>query len=625
MATLYRFRDFVLEGRTKPVLYQSGKRIDADYIPLKFLQVLLDAGGEIVSNEALERAIWPEETATKIYLKARFDQAVKRLRDLLGDDRDVIKNIRGNGYFVDARVHREEDDDLAALATQTDEVANSVATVPVPAPGAQENIEYPPERERLSFAGFPDIDKAGTLAKTIRAWRAKGIGTWHRLLADLFRAAADDWTRVTFLLVLIQESGIGAEALLPDLTKGQPEDQWDSDTRVTVELLRRAQTVAVAKLKRFMALIDDMKEGRQWLMNEVIRLLKATDEPTIDYLRRALPEAQLEFGADDLIELATSGRPPEQWDTGDVDLVRRIRDGFIPYACQEWAVRQEDGSKPDMTADVQVYQAKVDELLARRPTGRSAQASGPDGTTAPLHNVDTTDKNPRDLELIDINPPYRFDDYPEFDGAPALAAVVKAWRVKGFRKWRGRVMELLRKAKDEKSRVVVLMLLAQIWKLRAADLLPELTHGQPETEWDDSTRAEVQRLVEAEAQTGAQLRHAASVFQDNTEGRKWFMEEVLRVLESSVSPDHLRQRLPDVVPIFGHKQLIAFATAGQPPEEWSEQTEMVVRRIRDHFIPYWYKVTTEGPPPKHSSVVHDWQQEVDELLQRVKQARKRSE
>lgn len=140
MATLYRFRDFVLEGRTKPVLYQSGKRIDADYIPLKFLQVLLDAGGEIVSNEALERAIWPEETATKIYLKARFDQAVKRLRDLLGDDRDVIKNIRGNGYFVDARVHREEDDDLAALATQTDEVANSVATVPV----ATDGLAVPP-------------------------------------------------------------------------------------------------------------------------------------------------------------------------------------------------------------------------------------------------------------------------------------------------------------------------------------------------------------------------------------------------------------------------------------------------------------------------------------------------
>ena len=85
-------------------LRKGGIRVKVQQQPLKLLEILLDAPGEVVTREELRGRIWPNEGS------ANFDQAVNiaiaKLRGALGDSADnprFIETIPRRGYRFLAR------------------------------------------------------------------------------------------------------------------------------------------------------------------------------------------------------------------------------------------------------------------------------------------------------------------------------------------------------------------------------------------------------------------------------------------------------------------------------------------------------------------------------------------
>lgn len=77
-------RQILLEGRPLRV----GTRA------FDVLEVLIEAGGRLVSKEALFQHVWPETVVDESNLQVH----VSALRKLLGEDKDLIKTIPGRGY-----------------------------------------------------------------------------------------------------------------------------------------------------------------------------------------------------------------------------------------------------------------------------------------------------------------------------------------------------------------------------------------------------------------------------------------------------------------------------------------------------------------------------------------------
>jgi len=81
-------------------VYIHGQRLDPPLSPQQFtlLEVLVDNDGNVVTNEAIADALWPE--AAGGVENAAIDNAISRLRDRLAeldDQHDYIETVRGVG------------------------------------------------------------------------------------------------------------------------------------------------------------------------------------------------------------------------------------------------------------------------------------------------------------------------------------------------------------------------------------------------------------------------------------------------------------------------------------------------------------------------------------------------
>ncbi|OXJ06788.1 winged helix-turn-helix domain-containing protein [Burkholderia sp. AU6039] len=87
------FRRFAI-GRQSRQLWANGKALSLNERATELLITLIDAGGRIVSIEQLQQHVWPE-----VPVSANSVQAlVSQLRNVLGDDRDVIETVPRRGY-----------------------------------------------------------------------------------------------------------------------------------------------------------------------------------------------------------------------------------------------------------------------------------------------------------------------------------------------------------------------------------------------------------------------------------------------------------------------------------------------------------------------------------------------
>ncbi len=98
MADLVRFDDFELDIRSRE-LRRSGSPVSLQDQPLRILEMLVKAGGTVVSREELIAALWP--AGTFVDFDRGLNTAVNKLRAALGDSAETprfIETVGRRGY-----------------------------------------------------------------------------------------------------------------------------------------------------------------------------------------------------------------------------------------------------------------------------------------------------------------------------------------------------------------------------------------------------------------------------------------------------------------------------------------------------------------------------------------------
>ena len=104
------FDDFVVDRRTRE-LFRGGQPVKIQDQPLKLLEQLLLADGDLVGREEIAEALWPEKEF--VDRDAGIHTAMRKLRDALGDSASeprFVATVPRVGYrmLVDVRTHDQD-------------------------------------------------------------------------------------------------------------------------------------------------------------------------------------------------------------------------------------------------------------------------------------------------------------------------------------------------------------------------------------------------------------------------------------------------------------------------------------------------------------------------------------
>src|SRR6516164_7238393 len=159
-ASGYRFDSFVVDFSAREFV-RDGERIHLQEQPFQLLVMLLERSNQVVTREELRKRLWPANVL--VDFDHRLNNAITRLREVLGDDADLprfIETVPRVGYrFVYP---------LAA------------------APGSRVTAEQPsngPAGPGLRF--LPNLERRlrtpswRCRSRTLVGWRASGLSSVH--------------------------------------------------------------------------------------------------------------------------------------------------------------------------------------------------------------------------------------------------------------------------------------------------------------------------------------------------------------------------------------------------------------------------------------------------------------
>src|SRR5262245_32850919 len=158
---LYRFGPFRLDvggrllWRGDEIVAMTPKAVDA-------LQVLVEAGGAVVSKDELLARVWPDTFVEE----ANLSHQIYRIREALGEQADgakYIETVPRRGYRFVARVDGE-----AAPATSA--VADGSAPAPAELPAVPVAADTPP---RAATADVTTSDAAGVVLPAATGQRSR--------------------------------------------------------------------------------------------------------------------------------------------------------------------------------------------------------------------------------------------------------------------------------------------------------------------------------------------------------------------------------------------------------------------------------------------------------------------
>ena len=99
----YRFSPFELDTRTGE-LRKDGRRVRLPGRAFRALALLLERPGEIVTREELRERIWP--SSVHVEFEHGLNNAIHRVREILGDARDALETVPRRGYRFLLEVER---------------------------------------------------------------------------------------------------------------------------------------------------------------------------------------------------------------------------------------------------------------------------------------------------------------------------------------------------------------------------------------------------------------------------------------------------------------------------------------------------------------------------------------
>jgi DNA-binding response OmpR family regulator len=97
--TIVRFRRFCVLPRTRQLLAE-GTPVEVGSRAFDLLMVLVEARGDLVSNDEIMDRVWPTTLVDETNVRVQMS----RLRKSLGKDGDIIKTVPGRGYVFVAPV-----------------------------------------------------------------------------------------------------------------------------------------------------------------------------------------------------------------------------------------------------------------------------------------------------------------------------------------------------------------------------------------------------------------------------------------------------------------------------------------------------------------------------------------
>jgi len=103
---IYRFTDIVYVSDSLRLLV-GNQEVPLGHLDQRLLEVLLEAGGDIVSTEALREHVWEGNAVGEDALKQRIRQ-LRALLEEAGANPGLIETVRGKGYRLAAPVICED-------------------------------------------------------------------------------------------------------------------------------------------------------------------------------------------------------------------------------------------------------------------------------------------------------------------------------------------------------------------------------------------------------------------------------------------------------------------------------------------------------------------------------------
>ncbi|HBY58351.1 MAG TPA: hypothetical protein DEH78_00920 [Solibacterales bacterium] len=190
----YRFGPFRLRIEDR-ILERDGERVPLTPKVIDTLFVLMEARGQVVTKEALMKAVWPDVNVVESGLTRNISALRKAIEEDSGEG-SCIETIPRRGYRFVAAVQEERAEAPAAVE----------ATPPAPAPAEPAATPAGPKRWRLAAASALVAAAAGlawfalrppppTPASTVEPFVKIGEHLLYKLAPDETRRAADHFER----------------------------------------------------------------------------------------------------------------------------------------------------------------------------------------------------------------------------------------------------------------------------------------------------------------------------------------------------------------------------------------------------------------------------------------------
>ena len=82
-------------------LYKHGLKVKLQGHPIRILAMLLERSGELITREEIQQKLWPSESETFVDFEHGLNTAVRKLRQVLGDEAETpqyIETLPRRGY-----------------------------------------------------------------------------------------------------------------------------------------------------------------------------------------------------------------------------------------------------------------------------------------------------------------------------------------------------------------------------------------------------------------------------------------------------------------------------------------------------------------------------------------------
>lgn len=156
-----RFGPFELDTRARE-LYKRGLKLKLQGHPIDILAMLLERPGDLITREEVQQRLWPTESETFVDFEHGLNTAVRKLRQVLGDEAETpqyIETLPRRGYRFVGAITVEEAEQAPATESSvvaTDLLQEAIALKPAEsAAGVSASVpaaaEKQPHRKQLSM------------------------------------------------------------------------------------------------------------------------------------------------------------------------------------------------------------------------------------------------------------------------------------------------------------------------------------------------------------------------------------------------------------------------------------------------------------------------------------------